>query len=270
MKLKVLYITFNIVLFGLLFTVFFLPLLYADGSIAREFWSINWVFSSIFLIIILVINIIFFRNRRLVEAIESEDWTALSRDLEEQIFDKKKMSFKNVRLLIESLLLLSDFPTINRLEVILRNNKPEFIPRLAPKFAASKLLSGNFADLLDFTEKFSKSNQTQNEWMSFYYAFALQLLHEYDKSVIEFKKLQEESPNKLIKVLSSYFFLSVLKSYNKLLPKEIDAKFADIKSEINKSFTQAKWKRFIAKEKQEIHIMVLTKLIDSATDWIFN
>ena len=76
MKLKVLFVIFNIVLILLLFTVFFLPLFYADGSFMREFWKANWFFGPVFLILILFVNIMFLKNRLLIKYIESEDWSS--------------------------------------------------------------------------------------------------------------------------------------------------------------------------------------------------
>ncbi len=269
MKLKVLFITFNIVLFGLLFTIFFLPLFYANGNFIREFWDSNWFFGPIFLLIIVTINIIFFRNKKTIDAIENEDWATLSEYLEHEIFDKKKISFRNVRLLSESLLILSDFASMNRLEEFLQENKPAYVLKLSTKFVAAKMLSGNFNELLEFTARFNTSDQNKDEWMAFYHAFALQMTKDYKNSLIEFKSLQESLSIPLLKLLSSYFVLKVFAEYNELSNKEIESSRLAIKADISSSFSKEKWLKYLQNEKEEIHAMVLSKIIEDATTWLF-
>ncbi len=269
MKLKVLFITFNIVLFGLLFTIFFLPLFYADGNFIKEFWNSNWFFGPIFLLIIVTINVIFFRNKKTINAIENEDWASLSETLEHEIFEKKKLSFRNVRLLSEALLILSDFASMNRLEAFLQENKPSYISKLATKFVASKMLSGNFNELLEFTAKFNTSDENKDEWMAFYHAFSLQMMKDYPNSFLEFKAMQEIASIPLIKVLSSYFVLKVFSDYNDLSAEEVETSRLALKADITSSYKKEKWNRYIEKEKQEIHVMVLSKIIEDATAFFF-
>lgn len=130
MKLKVLFVIFNIVLILLLFTVFFLPLFYADGSFMREFWKANWFFGPVFLILILFVNIMFLKNRLLIKYIESEDWSSLASLLEKKIYTKKRITYKSSLLLAESLLLLGDFTSVNKFCDFLKDNKPKYISKL--------------------------------------------------------------------------------------------------------------------------------------------
>ena len=127
MKLKVLFVIFNIVLILLLFTVFFLPLFYADGSFMREFWNTNWFFGPVFLILILFVNIMFLKNRLLIKYIESEDWSSLASLLEKSIYTKKRITYKNSLLLAESLLLLGDFASMNKFCDFLKDNQPKYV-----------------------------------------------------------------------------------------------------------------------------------------------
>ncbi|MGF7108485.1 hypothetical protein [Treponema pedis] len=267
MKLKALFITFNIVLFLLLFTIFFFPLFYANGSVMREFWNMNWFLGPVFLVLIITVDIIFVKNRKLVEAIESEDWTALAMHLEEEIFDKKKFKFRNVRLLTDALILLSDFPSLDRLLLALKNNKSSFLNRLAPKFAAAKMLSGNYAELVEFSSRFNSSGS--DEWMLFYLGLSLYMTKDFYKSSEQFKDLQKKTENKLIRVLSSYILLSLLKNYNRMTEEECIAEKDALKSLTAKSYNENSWKTYTDSQQKEIYVMVLKKLISDSSAWLW-
>ncbi|UTC63771.1 hypothetical protein E4O00_07430 [Treponema sp. OMZ 788] len=269
MKLKVLFIIFNIVLIFLLFTVFFLPLFYADGSFMREFWKTNWFFGPVFLILILFVNIMFVNNRLLIKYIESEDWSSLASMLEVKIYTKKQISYKNSRLLAESLLLLGDFASMNKFADFLKEHKPSYVSKLGPKFAAAKMISGNYQDVFEFTSYLAGLKTTSNEWIEFYSALSLQMMKNYEKSAALFTKVSDTAKNPLVKSLSTYFVVNVLKGYSHLSDEETKEKDLLLRSIMNKNYTRDSWKAYIESEKQEIHIMILTKIIDDVTAWLF-
>lgn len=268
MKLKALFIIFNIVLFSLLFTIFFLPLFYANGTFMREFWYSNWFFGPLFLIMLLVVDTIFFKNQKLIEAIETEDWTALAMYLEDKILDKKEFKFKNVSLLADSLLLLGDFSSMTKLELTLKNNKIEYLNKLAPKFAAAKMLSENYTDLAEFSSRFH--SQENAEWMLFYHALGLHMTKDLYKSAEAFKNLKDKAENYLVKVLSAYFLLSILKNYSKMTDAEILETKQAVIALIEKHYTPQTWKKYTESQKQELHVMVLKKLISDSSAWLWN
>lgn len=269
MKLKVLFTIFNIVLILLLFTVFFLPLFYADGSFMREFWKTNWFFGPVFFILILFVNILFFKNKTLIGYIEAEDWASLASRLEIQIYTKKIITYKNSRLLAEALLLLGDFASMNKFCSFLKEQKPAYLSKLGPKFAAAKMISGDYQDVFEFTSSLPDLNTTAGEWILFYSALSLQMMKNYDKSAVLFNKVSDTAKNILIKTVSTYFVVNVLKSYSELTEEEINEKSLLLRSRINKSYNYDSWKDYIDSEKQEIYVMILTKIIDDVTSWLF-
>ena len=90
MKFKVLFITFNIVLFLSFLTIFLLPFFILDGSFMLEFWSKNWYFGLIFIIILGIVNAAFISNWKMLSFLEREDWPALSS------CSKRKLSEKSI------------------------------------------------------------------------------------------------------------------------------------------------------------------------------
>ena len=269
MKLKVLFVIFNIVLILLLFTVFFLPLFYAEDSFMREFWNTNWFFGPIFLILILFVNIMFVKNRLLIKYIESEDWSSLVSLLQKRIYTKKLITYKNSRLLAESLLLLGDFVSMNKFCEFLKDNKPCYVSKLGPKFAAAKMISGNYQDVFEFCSSLPVLQTTASEWVVFYSALSLQMMKNYEKSAALFAKTSDSARNPLVKSLSTYFVVNVLRAYSQLTGEEIKEKSLLLRSRINKNYTHESWRAYTESEKQEIHVMILTKIIDDDSAWLF-
>ena len=106
-----------------------------------------WFFPPIFIVLLVFVNILYFRNKNIIENVESGDWSALCHALEVEVFDKHRTSLKNLKLLSEVQLLLSDFAGLKRLETFVRANCSEHLAALAPNFAGGKLLSGQYAEL---------------------------------------------------------------------------------------------------------------------------
>lgn len=286
MKLKVLFIIFNIVLFGLLFTIFIFPFFSYENSFFREIWRTNRIFGLIFFVLTIGIDILFFTNKKIIDNIETGNWYNLSGYLEQQIYVKKKQSLKNIKLLTETLLILGNFEEIEKLESFISTEKPKYLLKLAPKFAASKILSENYIGLKQFVSKFENNYGHNTEWMHFYSGFASYMCRDYIEAEKEFKKLIPISKNNLVKGLSAYFAYKLLNDYNGLTSEKNtadkeknntlvvyrqDAEHSSaIKKELQNKYTAAKWKKYIDFEKKEIYVMVLTKIIDDASIWIFS
>lgn len=267
MKLKLLFIIFNIVIFSLMFTIFCIPFFYANGNFLFEFWKINWFLFLLFAILLIPTNVIFFKNKKIINALENEDWPALSVLLEEKVFNEKKITKRNIKLLLETLFLLGDFQCINRLENLLKQNKPKLTQEFAAQFAAVKMIAGNYDDLYEFCKTATAINP-QDEWLNFYLGLSLQMKKEYRKCAEFFWQFSDSIKNDLIKVLCCYFVCNILKTYIKANPEEIHKKEEKIKDEIKNKYKKNTWQEYIQREKQEIYAIVLTKLIDQASNAI--
>ena len=51
--------------------------------------------------------------------------------------------------------------------------------------------------------------------------------------------------------------------------EEIKEKSLLLRSRINKNYTYESWMAYTESEKQEIHVMILTKIIDDDSAWLF-
>ena len=213
-------------------------------------------------------NIFFITNWKLITILESEDWPALSLYLETEIFEKHHLTAKKVRLLCEISILLGDFEILRRLERVLKDNKPEYIKTFASRFAAAKLLSSDYQGLAEFMARIVVQPHEVSPWIPFYDAFAAQMLKRYREAAEKFSLMLETEHEPLVRLLGVYFMACGLYTYLGIDKDEADKRIKVQKHELKRRSLQH-WKKYIQKEKQNIHVLVLTKAIDDALIWLF-
>ena len=267
MKLKVLIIIFNAVLLTIFFTVFSFSFFSVDTQFIGTFFKNYWIFIASFFSFLLAINIFFIYNWKLITTLEAEDWPALSLYLETEIFQKHHITAKKVRLLCEISILLGDFNTLKQLESFLNERKPRYICRFATRFAAVRLLSEDYQGLEDFSAKMSGLKQI-SPWIHFYYAFSKQMLKQYPEAAEKFATLAQTEREPLIHLLSTYFMACGLARYLDIDRAEAEKMINTEKNALKKR-PLSYWKKYSSKEKQSIHVLVLTKAIDEALLWLF-
>ena len=268
MKLKVLIIIFNAVLLTLFFTALSFSFFTADIEVIGNFSKNYWVFILLFLILLVGTNLFFISNWKLISALEAEDWPALSLYLETEIFQKHHLTAKKVRLLCEISILLGDFEILKRLERVLQENKPEYIRTFASRFAAAKLLSSDYEGLADFMAHIVAHPRAYSPWIAFYDAFSAQMLKRKREAMEKFLRILDTEQDPLVRLLSVYFIASGLYHYSDVQKDTVDNRI-DAEKEKLKKYSLHYWRKYVQKEKQNIHVLVLTKVIDDALIWLF-
>ena len=268
MKLKVLIVIFNIILLTIFFTMLSFSFFTADTEFIGSFFKNYWIFVLFFMALLLGMNIFFITNRKLINTLEAEDWPALSLYLETEIFEKHHLTAKKVRLLCEISILLGDFEILNRLEQLLEEHKPEYIRTFASRFAAAKLLSNDYQGLADFMAHIVVQPRKTSAWIPFYDAFSAQMLKRYREAAEKFSCMLETAQDPLVRLLGVYFMASGLYHYLGIDKDEADKRIDTEKQKLKTQPLQH-WKKYVRKEKQNIHVLVLTKAIDDALIWLF-
>lgn len=268
MKLKVLIIIFNAVLLTIFFTVLSFSFFTAGTEFIGSFFKNYWIFVLFFTILFIGMNLFFINNWKLITTLESEDWPALSLYLETEIFEKHHLTAKKVRLLCEISILLGDFEILKRLERVLEGHKPEYIRTFASRFAAARLLSNDYQGLADFMSHIVLHPREASPWILFYDAFAAQMLKHYREAAEKFSRMLETEQEPLVRLLGVYFMACGLYHYLGIDNDEADKRIEAEKHTLRKQSLQH-WKKYIQKEKQNIHVLVLTKAIDDALIWLF-
>jgi len=268
MKLKVLIIVFNAILLTIFFTVLSFSFFTAGTEFIGSLFKNYWIFVLFFMILFIGMNIFFINNWKLITTLEAEDWPALSLYLETEIFEKHHLTAKKVRLLCEISILLGDFEILKRLERVLEEHKPEYIRAFASRFAAAKLLSNDYQGLAEFMAHLAVRPHETSPWIPFYDAFSAQMLKHYREAAEKFSRMLETEKEPLVRLLGVYFMACGLYHYIDVSKDEADKRIEAEKQELKKHSLQY-WKKYAQKEKQNIHVLVLTKAIDDALIWLF-
>lgn len=267
MKFKILFVIFNIVLFLSFLTIFILPFFVLDASFLVEFWKKNWYFSLIFILILGIVNGVFFANWKTLSMLENEDWPALSRHLEREVFERNRVSRQKVQLLADSLVLLGDFATLRRLQDTLAERKPTLLDSLAERFASGLLLSADYPALYTFASAYRDGHN--RDWMRFFAAFARHMEKKYAESADGMLSLCETARDPLITALAGYFSQKLL---TRLIPEraeDLERSGSVAKERVISSYARDKWNRLVGEEKSAIHVVVLTKLVDELDPWLY-
>ena len=268
MKLKVLVIIFNAVLLTIFFTVLSFSFFTAGTEFIGSFLKNYWIFVLFFTFLFIGMNIFFISNWKLITTLESEDWPALSLYLETEIFEKHHLTAKKVRLLCEISILLGDFEILKRLERVLEEHKSGYIKIFASRFAAAKLLSNDYQGLAEFMARTVVQPHETSPWIPFYDAFSAQMLRCYREAAEKFSRMLETEQEPLVRLLGVYFMAYGLYHYLGIDKDDADKRIEAEKRKLKKHSLQY-WKKYVQKEKQNIHVLVLTKAIDDALTWLF-
>ena len=268
MKLKVLVIIFNAVLLTIFFTVLSFSFFTAGTEFIGSFFKNYWIFVLFFTFLFIGMNIFFISNWKLITTLESDDWPALSLYLETEIFEKHHITAKKARLLCEISILLGDFEILKRLERVLEEHKPKYIRTFASRFAAAKLLSNDYQGLAEFMARTVVQPHETSPWIPFYDAFSAQMLRCYREAAEKFSRMLETEQDPLVRLLGVYFMDYGLYHYLGIDKDDADKRIEAEKRKLKKHSLQY-WKKYVQKEKQNIHVLVLTKAIDDALTWLF-
>ncbi|HKL86496.1 MAG TPA: hypothetical protein VJ861_09220 [Treponemataceae bacterium] len=269
MKFKTLLVVFNIVIILSFLIVFFLPFFILDAQYMQIFWSKNWVFGCFFLCVVVIINILFFLNWKTLSLLENEDWPALSQYLEHEVFQKNKFSNRNVRLLIDSLLLMGEFSTIRTLDETLRKNKTSLAERYRLRFSISAMLCGDYEYMNLLSSMGTKSSAYDKEWLLFFNGLSYQLNKKFDQAADSYLQILNEAKSALVLVLSAFLCNSVLAKALPSRQESLTVAALEAQQLVLSRYNKNKWDRLVSDEKGEMHIIVLGKMLKDSTTWLF-
>ena len=271
MKFKTIFYLFNaVVAFSFLF-IFLFPILILGGEFAAGFWKTNWFLGVAFLAVLGILNAFFLSNWKLFQLVEREDWSALSSWLEERIFRKGSLRGQYVRLYVNSAMLRSDLEAIDRLEALLREKKPALLRRLAVLFGVGYLLRNEADSSLAFFEPFLESPEVEARgWLWLDYSFSLVLRNRAPEALPWLRKASGQK-DPVLSLLAAYLTANLAAP---ALPAGPDRDAARSTAEgfrdrLRKRFDAERWSREVEKAKNDVHVVILSRLIDDAGRWLF-
>jgi hypothetical protein len=188
-----------------------LPLLMLGRQMTLEFWKTAWPIWAVLAVLLVGLNIFFAANYRLITLLEKEDWPALAYYLEQQLYLKKRYSFRKVKLLANSYMVMCDFAAIFRLEAKVSAIKPALVQKNALVFGTARLLNNEYRDAAVFFRNCLEKGKVKSiEMVRWFYGFSQILAGNFDFAEEELKKLALSSGDALITGLSAFFLDTVL------------------------------------------------------------
>jgi len=226
---------------------------------------------QLFMILLLIfMNIFFYINYRLLSLLEREDWPALAFYLEHKIYTKGRYSNQKVRLLANSYLVISDYPSVLKLESKVLQIKPSIIDKNILIFGIARLLSSSHEETAAFFKAhIGRSKGKDNQWVRWFYGFSQLLCGAYDMAEQEFSSLAVSSDNAFITGLSAYFLYNFV-AKNSRKTEECRTIAENGRKRVLKVYNNIdKWQKETDNMRTDIFVSVIIKYINEAGKWLF-
>ena len=265
MKMKAIFLLLNAVL-GIAFLVIFLtPLFLVGGDWFTLFWARNWVIAVAFVLTLCAIDVYFLFNWRLFSGLEKENWGEVAGFLEERIFKRGWITSARVKLLLNTYLVTSNTEGILALEAYLSERKPDLIPRFSLPFGIPHLLASDPAEAEGwFRRLLGQPRLAERDWMSWNHAFSLLQTRQGDEARTELARLVDRVTDPVLLLLTMYL-LDVLARNDAELESQVAAKRASLRDQ----HTPESIRKAIEKSTANIQVVVLSRLLQDASQWLF-
>lgn len=264
MKFKTIFFLFNgIILFSFLF-IALMPLFVLGGEYTRIFWEENWFLALIFIIFISVLDGYFIINWRMFSLLESENWPGLTAFLENEIYDKGKLSTRNIKMMVNTSLTISNLDKISRLEKEVSEKKPALLSQNGLLLGIPYLLNQNREEGKVFFQSCINGGAKKDiPWLQWCYAFLLLSGQELDDARPYLADLSETAPEPVLKLLAMYL-LSTVSSEDDEVLKSAKASFIEAfpsRKSLEKQSARSKANNVV--------VLLLSSILDDSQNWLY-
>ena len=265
MKFKLIFALFNgVVILSFLF-IFLMPVFFLGWDYTQLFWSSNWILAAAFAAIMVGLNVYFAANWKLFSYLESEDWQGLISFLERRMYEKGRFSKQHVRILVNTYVVVANTEGIRRLEEHLRETRPAYVPRFALHFGIPHLVSNEPQDIEQYYREMRKDPRCNDtHWIEWSYAFGLMLQEKHSEAKGVLTDLMSNAKNPVLRLLTAYLLDAFSISDN-----EVRNLVLEEKRRLQGAYTASRWAREVEKNRGNLQVVVLSKLIRDASSWAF-
>lgn len=270
MKFKTIFALFNIVLVLSFVFILVMPFFLLGTGYSLTFWARNWPLIIFFIIVLAGFNIFFALNWRLFLALESENWKAVTSLLVDQVFTRHRYDRRTIRLLVNTALLKGDVELVWKIEQELRERRPAALKRDAVLFGVAYLLRNDPVASERFLSPFLDARGVDNaQWLGFYHAFSLVMQKRAQEAIGLFQPyLKAGDP--VLALLSAYLTGTLCASAVEIEKREeLQVKAHSVRAHLAGRYSSLRWARESEKAKGEMHIVILSKILDDASSWLF-
>lgn len=265
MKFKVIFIIFNVIITLSFLLIFLMPIFLMGFNFFSLLLPQNYIIAAIFILFLILFNTYFLLNWRLFEYFEKEDWNGLKTYLEGIIFSKNKINTKRIKILINAYIMTSNLEGIIKLEKCLMEKQPNKIKDFAIQFSIPYLLSQTPEQAENFFNYLlSLPNLKQKNWIQWNKAFCLMQQNKTENVKNELISLLDTKNDFILKLLTLY----LLDSYSNN-DKNIKDKIKKTVNQYLRQIDKKKWQKILNKAKNNIEVVILSKVINDASEWFF-
>ena len=261
---------FSIIIILIVLITALLPVYLAGPEASVNFRYISLPLLIFMFLLLASIGLYFIINYRLLSLLEREDWPALAYYLEQKIIVKNHYNSRNVQLLASSYLVISDYPSVQKLENKALLAKPSVVDKNVLIFGAARVLSGNHKDAIAFFKtRLDKCPEKDRQWMRWFLGFSYLLSGAFNQAEPELSSLAVSCDDAIITGLSAYFLENSL-AKNSPRPDECRAAAENGRSRVVKALKNtAGWKKEVDKTGAEIHTAIIRKYINETGNWLY-
>ncbi len=265
MRFKTIFLIFNIVIVASFLFIFFMPLLLLGGEHFGEFVARNWASAGLFAAALVGFNAYFLRSWRLFELLEREDWDGLVGHLEREIYSCGRITRRRLKVLINAYLVTSRIEEIVRLHGHVCERKPALAASLAIPFGVPYLLLKRPEEAERyFGRMLTAPGVSDRRWVAWNHAFSLLQLREIEAARTEFEALLNDQRDPVLLLLCLYM-LDSMSAADEKRKAAIRCRARDFRSR----HSAGAWNRRVQRAKENMQVLILSRIIKEASDWVF-
>ena len=264
MKFKLIFFLFNAIILLSFLVVLLMPLILLGPEYSRTFWSSSWYLPLIFLAAIALIDGYFIAHWRLLSLLEEENWQGLIDYLEEQCLRKNKLRSQYVRTLINAYFITNKVSRIEELEKKVREKKPAQLRKFALQFGIPKLLHNDPEDIVSYFREFKDARVPLRQWIRFLYAFGLLMKRENTDGREILLQIIRETKEPILELVSLYTVDPF-----KTIDDEVLTLVEQHRRGLNERFSRGALEKEVSKQRDNVVVIILSKLITDALDWLY-
>jgi len=270
MKFKTIFALFNIVLVLSFTFILIMPFFLLGVEYSLSFWSRNWPLIIFFLVVLSGFNVFFAFNWRLFSALEAEDWKEVTAILSDRVLRQHKHDRRTIRLLVNTSLLKGDVELVRKIEQELRERRPSALRRDAVLFGVALLLRNDPEASERFLAPFLDGKGVDNRaWLGFYHAFSL-VMQKRASEAVPLLRPYLDADDPVLALLSAYLTGTLCASaVDAVDRKDLLAQSLGVRTRLAGRFSAIRWAKECERAKGEMHIVILSRILDDASSWLF-
>lgn len=263
MKFKVIFGMFNAIIIVAFLFVFMMPFFVIGLDASVKFWGQNWLVAVLFILVLGLLDGYFIMNWKLFSLLEKEDWKSLAEHLKQEIQEKKHINDQNVRLVCNALILLGRPAEIKALEPLVREKKPAIFRKNVVLFGLPYVLDQKGPEMLAFFQPLATTENSlpEKEWLQFFHAFSFMTCQKPQEALPILSSLAGSGKNRLIALMALYFLESQGKDAGEIMVA---------KEHFKGHTTKEVCASLIEKSKDQVQVLLLSKFINEAHQWLYS